>query len=138
MKYLKEKGFTLVELMIVIVIVGILAAVAIPKFSVAADKARASEFPTILTGVYTNEEAYKAENGTYSGANDWAGINMTQPTSRWFGYTFTTTGGSTFQAQASVVNKFGTLNNETAWINDSNSKSCAAELLKYAPQWRNN
>ena len=62
-KYLQKKGFTLIELMIVVVIVGILAAVAIPKFTMAQHKAKASEFPTILTQIYTAQGAYEAETG---------------------------------------------------------------------------
>ena len=62
----KAKGFTLVELMVVIVIVGILAAVAIPKFLDASNKAKASEFPTQLTAIYTGEMAYNAELGSYA------------------------------------------------------------------------
>jgi prepilin-type N-terminal cleavage/methylation domain-containing protein len=62
----KARGFTLVELMVVIVIIGILAAVAIPKFLDATNKAKASEFPTQLTAMYTGEIAYQAEKGTYA------------------------------------------------------------------------
>jgi type IV pilus assembly protein PilE len=142
MKYLKEKGFTLVELMIVIVIVGILAAVAIPKFSIAADKARASEFPTVLTGIYTNQEAYKAESGTYAPAAGWNSISMTDPSktagqSKWFNYTWTTPTSSTYTAKATVAGKFGDLaGTETATINQSGAKGCNATLQKYAPQWK--
>jgi prepilin-type N-terminal cleavage/methylation domain-containing protein len=58
---LTNKAFTLVELMVVIVIVGILAAVAIPKFTTASHKAKASEFPTVLTSIYSAEHTYEAE-----------------------------------------------------------------------------
>src|SRR5271157_1519514 len=88
MRYLlfKTKGFTLVELMVVIVIIGILAAVAIPKFMDAAQKAKASEFPTQLTAVYTGQLAYQAERGsyvtTYAYLRDSAGVDVPS-TSRW-------------------------------------------------------
>lgn len=61
MKSLK-KGFTLVELMVVIVIIGILAALAIPRFLGATNKTKATEFKPILKQIYTLEEAYKQEN----------------------------------------------------------------------------
>jgi len=58
-------GFTLVELMVVILIVGVLAAVAIPKFTAVSHKAKASEFPTVLTRMYGAEHTFQVENGSY-------------------------------------------------------------------------
>jgi len=63
MKSLK-KGFTLVELMVVIVIIGILAALAIPRFLGATNKTKATEFKPVLKQIFTLEEAYRQENPT--------------------------------------------------------------------------
>jgi type IV pilus assembly protein PilA len=61
------KGFSLIELMIVVAIIGILAAVAVPSFQRFQAKARQSEAKTLLSGLYTAEKTYKMEWGTYLG-----------------------------------------------------------------------
>lgn len=132
---MKNKGFTLVELMVVIVIVGILAAVAIPKFTMASHKAKASEFPTVLTSVYTSEGAYEAENGTYT---DRAGlVDVTIPDSKWFSYTVTCASPyTTFTAVATVTKAFGDAAvNKTATIIQDGTKGGDAELTKYVKNW---
>jgi prepilin-type N-terminal cleavage/methylation domain-containing protein len=59
-----SKGFTLIELMIVVVIIGILAAIAIPKFGAASDRAKEKEADGILKQVYTLQSAHIAQHGT--------------------------------------------------------------------------
>jgi prepilin-type N-terminal cleavage/methylation domain-containing protein len=59
-----RKGFTLVELMVVIVIIGILAALAIPRFLGATNKTKATEFKPVLKQIFTLEQAYKQESPT--------------------------------------------------------------------------
>jgi prepilin-type N-terminal cleavage/methylation domain-containing protein len=59
-------GFTLIELMIVIVIVGILAAMAIPRFMRSTTKSKQSEAKLILKQIYVNERTYKQQSTTNS------------------------------------------------------------------------
>ena len=59
-----QKGFTLIELMIVVAIIGILAAVAIPQYQNYVGRSQASEAFSLAQGVKTDVAEYKAVNGS--------------------------------------------------------------------------
>ena len=59
------KGFTLVELTIVIAVIAVLAAIAIPRFMRSSTKTKQSEAQVILKQIYTLQRAYRQEKDTY-------------------------------------------------------------------------
>jgi len=65
----RKKGFTLIELMIVVAIIGILAAIAIPNFLRFQLKAKSSEGKTNLAAIRTAEQSYYSEFGSYISAD---------------------------------------------------------------------
>lgn len=62
------KGFTLLELLMVVIIIAILAAIALPQYLRASEKSRASEALQVLGALRASEQRYKAQHnlGNYT------------------------------------------------------------------------
>ncbi|MFT4047011.1 MAG: pilin [Solimonas sp.] len=69
-----QQGFTLIELMIVVAIIGILAAIAIPAYQDYTIRAQVSEGLSLADGAKTAIAEYYSQNGTFPTANASAGL----------------------------------------------------------------
>ena len=79
-------GFTLIELMIVVVIATILAMIAIPSYQSQIRKSRRTEAKTALLDLAAREERYMATNGTYTADNAQLGYGNAFPQQVGSGY----------------------------------------------------
>ena len=71
---MKQKGFTLIELMIVVAIIGILAAVAIPQYQNYVARAQVAEGLTLASGAKTAVAEYRSTTGEWPADNAAAGL----------------------------------------------------------------
>ena len=81
-----NKGFTLIELMVVVAIIGILSAIAIPNFMNYMCKAKQLEAKKNLSILRSCEEAYKAVHDTYGSDLNKLGFSFSGTTK--YTYTF--------------------------------------------------
>ena len=98
-KVRNSKGFTLIELMIVVVIIGILAALAIPRFTGVSRGAKQAEAEPILKQICTLQEAYYQREGVYA-ATVATTPGWETPNAKWF---------STFTWNAPAAGAWGTV-----------------------------
>jgi prepilin-type N-terminal cleavage/methylation domain-containing protein len=75
--YQDQAGFTLIEMLIVVIILGILAAIIIPQLSVSTEDAKINTLKTNLGGLRSSIEIYYAQHNNYPGAikNDGSGAS---------------------------------------------------------------
>ncbi len=75
----RKYGFTLVELAVVVVIIGVLAAFAVPRFMASVERSKAAEAFNYLASVQSAQERYHAREGTYASAITDLDIKFSDP-----------------------------------------------------------
>ena len=134
-----KKGFSLIELMVVIVIMGVISAVAVPKIFGVVAKSKASEVP-VAAGAWTRSlDAYVIANNKLG---SWSDIGYEAPASKVFVYTETE---STEIWVANPQKDLGDCSPSMSWtlsplVDDMNVSYTAAgdgECVDLTPSWVN-
>jgi type IV pilus assembly protein PilE len=83
----RRAGFTLLELIIVIIVIGILASIALPRYIRIAEKGRAAEAKNILSAIRSAQMRYAAQHAVY--ATTIGNLDLNLPAAKY--YTYVTT-----------------------------------------------
>jgi type IV pilus assembly protein PilA len=129
-KLRSKKGFTLIELMIVVAIIGILAAIAIPNFLKFQAKSKQSEAKANLGAIFTGQVSYFGENNAYS---NFVNINWSPSGTPRYRYTLNGSGNVDNLLIIGATNNPINIPDPTSWTGNLTSVLMSDGTTAYAP-----
>jgi type IV pilus assembly protein PilE len=96
-------GFTLIELMIVVVVIAVLAAIALPSYLSSVRKSRRADAITSLNQIAQAQERWRANNATYTTVLTNAGLNVANPSSGYYTLAAASASGTGYTATATAA-----------------------------------
>ena len=130
MKGKDVRGFTLLELLMVVIIIAILASIALPQYMRVAERSRASEALTVIGAIRSSEQRFRAQDPAGQYEPDLTkidieipGIGVTPPSQMW-AYTVTGAGAG---ANASASRLTGTHAGATVEVDIDTGITCSSD-----------
>lgn len=74
-----NKGFTLVELLVVVLIIGVLSAIALPQYTTAVERSRSVEALSLLSSISDSAQRYYIQHGVWPEAAQWEVLDIDVP-----------------------------------------------------------
>jgi len=105
-----RKTFTLVELMVLIIMVGILAVIAIPLYTGYVERGRVTEATSIMGAIITSQKVEKSRKGNFYSAStipEFKGKGIEISDTKYFIYETVTTSNGGFTVTATPTDAFG-------------------------------
>lgn len=129
-----KKGFTMLELLMVIIVIGILASLAIPQYQSFMEKARVAEARNTVSSVKSAQELFFLENGTYGSEALINGNYVTYPTAGvntlWtYGITANANTGWTLTATRTTKDGGGGATGTFVWTRATSTSTWTGVLL---------
>ena len=117
----RRRGFTLVELLVVVAVIGILSAIAVPQYSDYVTRSKITEATATLSEHRVRMEQFFQDNRTYAGACT-AGTVAPTPTGRYFTYACSNLAATTYTVTATGVASQG-MDGFVFTINQANTRA---------------
>lgn len=132
----KENGFTLIELMIAVLVVGILSAIAIPQYTKYMQKARRADMQAVLSEVMVKQQQFLMTQRRYTSTFADLGISVPDSVSNYYtGYTTITVNGLSYSVSATPSSSQSSDECGVLGVTSDGAKTATVETTAVAKCW---